>query len=360
MLSPFAVRRVSDPQRHCVHGYFDLCPESPDGMRIVYCAFAGERRPPAEIMVAERDGGSPRPIGPAAAADSHSGAMQQWVDNSTAAYADRHGDKRNRTQVVSIVDGATFPVDAPIRMFSSASGLALGSTNFAGGEPGSIANSEVFLMDVREGWSRRLFGREQLLAGHPLRDSIDRPDRLSIKHTKWAPDGQRFFCVYHNEIYLMHAKEGPRYKSIYVADNAEAAPAYLCEFGHHPMWGGDSSFVYSNFRGPSGRQNLVANALDGSPPRTILENAEGVHSTLDGNGKRLLTDLFRFPEPGKASIALYDVESGSRLILATFDAPPTPYEERVHPHPVWSRDGKRVYFNGMADGVAGLFAVDLA
>jgi Tol biopolymer transport system component len=41
-----------------------------------------------------------------------------------------------------------------------------------------------------------------------------------------------------------------------------------------------------------------------------------------------------------------------------FRMPPPPYEW-CHPHPVWSRDGRRVYFNAADAGAPQVYAIDL-
>jgi len=46
-------------------------------------------------------------------------------------------------------------------------------------------------------------------------------------------------------------------------------------------------------------------------------------------------------------------------VLARFATPDTTHETGVHPHPVWSRDGERVYFNVAETNVPHLYAIDL-
>jgi Tol biopolymer transport system component len=134
--------------------------------------------------------------------------------------------------------------------------------------------------------------------------------------------------------------------------------AYLGEFGHHPMWTPDGQGIIA-YVIEDDAQHLVRYPLDGSPPRVFLENLPGVHGSLDRAGQRLVTDVFGPQAPGEAHILLVDVARGERTVLASGTHERHDHLAGSHPHPQWSRDESRIFFNMADTGVPQLYAVAL-
>jgi Tol biopolymer transport system component len=142
-----------------------------------------------------------------------------------------------------------------------------------------------------------------------------------------------------------------------VCDADGSGLRYLGEFGHHPawhptrdavLWGGGQDDV-----GPC----LFEQPLDGGEPTLFAANT-GIHSSVSPDGRYVATDRFDTPEAGTCSLDIIDVATGEGTTLATFPMPAPPYEQS-HPHPAWSRDSRRIYFNCAASGIPQLYAVDL-
>jgi hypothetical protein len=68
---------------------------------------------------------------------------------------------------------------------------------------------------------------------------------------------------------------------------------------------------------------------------------------------------------GFAEILLSDLVTGEHEVLASFANANAntnaDYEHATgcHPHPVWSRDGKCIYFNAAESGLPYLYVIDL-
>ena len=362
MQSTYQVKRISGPDvASAVHAYFDLYTENVAASLVTYFAFDGARPGPGRVMVCTRDGEDHREVGRAPYGSANGGAEQQWASNDEIVYRLAEGDEAS-TALASVRTGAHRILPTAVRMCHPETGLALShSLSVPGMERGEEA---VYLLDLKTERARPLFSREEAIAIHPLRDQImamtpaDRAN-LEFKHTKWSPDGSMFFAVFHNVTWYRTYGRGVYIKSLFLANADGSAFRYLSEFGHHPLWLPDSSAVHTFERHEDGSQAMLAHPVDGREPYVIFEQAPGVHPSFSPDGKLVVTDRFRYPQPGWGQVLLYDVATKEPEVLATFATPDTTHETGVHPHPVWSRDGKRVYFAMAEENVPGLYAIDL-
>lgn len=343
-----------------VHAYFDLCPEDPTGQRVVYFQFDGPMPCGGQVMVANRDGSGAKLVGrPTSKAMAHSGARQQWAGPFTAVY-NRTFDGMRRCEMVDVRNGEVKQLENTIRMVSPETGMALTSTGetLLSFDEKLKQPHEVLLLDPSGGKFRKLFGIRDCLARHPLREALNDRHCLWFKHTKWAPGGARFFVVFHNE--AAHGRgltQDPRVKSLMICNADGTGLRYLTEFGNHPMWGGDDSYVYYNDSGESG-QCLVRCDLDGKRS-VILAESPGSHSSLSPDGTRMITDVYLGSNKEDGELHLVDMASGEHKVVARFATPDTRGGTGCHAHPVWSRDGKRIYFSNNETGRTRFYALDL-
>ena len=227
------------------------------------------------------------------------------------------------------------------------------------------AEATIYLMDLERETVDVLFTRESVLAVHPmgkavLADPDTDPRMLYFKKPEWSHDGSLFFFVYTN------AQEGPRpekgifIKSLFVASADGSDLCYLGEFGRAPMWGPGDGYVYTvDPIDEEGSRTVVAHPIDGSDPYPLLPRIEGIHANLSPDGERIAIDVFGWPEPDRAAIWLYDAPSGEHVVAAEFGAPDRSHATGVHPHPAWSRNGKRVYFAAGEENLPRLYAIDV-
>lgn len=92
---------------------------------------------------------------------------------------------------------------------------------------------------------------------------------------------------------------------------------------------------------------------------TLLRPATGLRrASCGGSGLHgafaFVPDVFP-----PAAIARFDLASGRREDLTTFDHPTWNHRDGHHPHPVCSPDGRRIYFNAAPGGRCGCYALDL-
>ena len=363
MRSDYPVNQVSDPGvASALHAYFDLCPESPDGQMVTYFAFDRRRPGPGRVMVCRRDGSVQRALARAPWGKANEGAKQQWIGNEAVSFhVLKDGPPRS---MLALLDGSEpRMLPRPIRSYCAETSLALAHSLSAQGF--EDAEATIYLMDLERETVDVLFTRESVLAVHPmgkavLADPDTDPRMLYFKKPEWSHDGSLFFFVYTN------AQEGPRpekgifIKSLFVASADGSDLCYLGEFGRAPMWGPDDRYVYTvDPIDEEGNRTVVAHPIDGSDSCPLLPRIEGIHANLSPDGERIAIDVFGWPEPDRAAIWLYDVPSGEHVVAAEFGAPDRSHATGVHPHPAWSRNGKRVYFAAGEENLPRLYAIDV-
>ena len=113
------VFRISSGGDACIHTYFDICPESPDGTRIVYSRFTGGRAglrwsQPAsgEVVVCDVDGRNEVTVGEFDAAIGHTGPHAQWINDDQVMF-----ETEEQVEVVTLSSGARTRFPGACGMF---------------------------------------------------------------------------------------------------------------------------------------------------------------------------------------------------------------------------------------------------
>jgi len=357
MESKYEVRQISKPGKHAVHAYYDICPENFDGDHIVYSEFEEDRVPgPCKVVLCEKTGENKRYVGRNNDCLGHVGAFAQWHDRTSVSFLTEGG---------SGVTTAVYELEAdqkqvfPGRMRQYCAALQRGFLLEAAPEaenPHQLIN-RVTIFDFTQQKALAVITTEMCRALIPR--GVPKPplEQLNFQNTKWSPDARSFFTVFGNEGYRKKNDAQETLKCLIAGDADGSDLRFVAAFGHHPMWTPDSSGFIAYMRKDKG-QDLCLFTLGERVERTVMiPNALGVHATLHSDRRRVVTDIFRFPEPHQASIGIYDLETKALEIIATFNHKVYDHTHGFHPHPVWSRDGKRLYFNGQDNGYAQLYAL---
>jgi len=363
MRSDLKITQLSRGDGPAVHYYYDIPVEEPGGKRIVYYEFDGDQIPgPGKVMVARADGSDPQEVGRGEESIGHVGAQAHWAGTGRIAYSPRQQSAGNAT-LVDLESDDRQELPYAIRSYSEA--REVGAMIGGGGGHGATKDlsrvQTLRLWDAQSDAIRTRLTAEQAHAIHPQHDRFE-PDKTNFQNAKFSPDGSHLFVVFGTEVYRNSAKD-PDYPSIKClllmrTDGEEVA--YLSEFGHHPMWMPDGSAIVAFERDREREtQHLMRYPLDGSAPEMFLENLPGIHATLDRAGRRLVTDVFAHQLAGKARIMLVDVATGERQTLAEGVHEQADHLTGSHPHPQWSRDESRIFFNMADTGVPQLYAVRL-
>lgn len=300
-------------------------------------------------MIADRDGSHPQEVGRCEHGDGHGGGGQIWIDNQTIAYRMNEVYKpHTRTMVRQLDDASELQFAGNLRNFSLANGTGIVETD----------GIQVSLWRHATGQLTPFLDTQQLVTVIP--ESLRYGDRSndSMQNAKWSADGRFLSMVLINR--LSPPGEVPwSFKSILVMNADGHQPRYLGEILHHPLWFYDSKTICGWQKNEQGNQDLTLFSCHGDLPRVLLTNTKGHHPHPHPNGRHIAIDVHDQPNKGQSQLLLYDLKDATSQLLATFEHPDNSYRSGFHIHPVWSRDGRRLYCNAYEKGQPGMYAIDL-
>ncbi len=351
MNSPYPVRRLSDPEKHSVHAYYDVCPESPDGTRLTWFEFEDEVPGPGHPVVADRNGQTRRAIDARVNGIGHVGGFSTFFSNTHLAWTEgREGE--GATVVRDLDSGQERRVKGRVRQFSQANGKGFFMHKPAAANPHGLMQ-EVSIVPLMGSGDEARFSVPDAAAVVP--GEVPPAETLQLQNTKWSPDGSLFMVVFTNEWHRLRHPGSSLFKTILVGNADGSGLRFLAHFGHHPIWKPDGSGILSHCFNKEGQQDLVFDPLVGE--RQVLRKSfPGVHATLHPSRELIVTDTH-----GKdsARIVLVDAGTWDETVLAEFEHTRFDHQGGFHPHPVFSRDGRRVYFNAMDGQRCGVHVADL-
>lgn len=338
-----AVSKV--PERHTIHTYFNVSPESPDGRYVLFYASKSEDGQTGELVMQKRATGEETVIARGVATeDAHRAACQQWMDGGRAIV---YHDCRAGRWTVLAVDRETLRerVVATDRQlgFGAAAGtqVPLYGCHWKPGE-----HRDLELADLRTGEIRTAVRAADAVAQAPAwaaKTFGDGPATLSIFFPVVSPDGQRVFFK------LAKGGGGDNFRSSsasvregkFVYDLAAGTLVRFYPQWGHPAWHPDSRRIIE-------KGNLLLDLDTEAVKRLVAIPTD--HPSFAPGGTLFVSD-------GKVTKADY---AATGNLVVTVGSATTDEQARVdrfkstagaktwrksHPHPVFSPDGRRLYYN---------------
>jgi hypothetical protein len=350
------VRPLSPQQdRHSIHSYFNTSPESPDGRWVVYYTSSAPDGHKGEVRILQRATGEERVLAQdVTTEDAHRSACQQWISNGRRVV---FHDYRDGHWVVVAVDIETRAQRVLARDRMVSWGQPQGTVVPIYGphyDPKALRDLE--LLDVESGDRRTVLTAGEVRNAYPDLVASQYGDRqFSIYFPVLSPNQQRvFFKLAAPDGGDFRSKEASTRQLLFVYDLA--AKRFL--FGHknwgHPAWHPNSRQVLNV--GPV----VIDSELGTIKPVPGLPRFPGSHPSFSPSGQLFATDM-KVSADGRWGVAVGAVSGKEHEVIHTFDNSKGATSWRVsHPHPVFSPDGRRVYFNVNATQWTQLFVAERA
>jgi hypothetical protein len=342
------IHAVSErPGRHTVHSYYVCNPESPDGRRVLYYASAAADGHAGELCLRDRGTGEETVLVRGLnVEDAHRAACQQWVSGGRRV---AYHDVREGGWIVAVVGVDSREERILVRDRQLAFGQPAGDLVPIYGphwKPGDHRDLE--LLDVDTGAVRTAVTAEAVRRayGDWLRKEFgDRAGATSIFFPVLSPDRRRVFFK------IAAGSGGDEFRSK-DASHREGLIGYDLEGGRflflrerwgHPAWHPDSRRILE--MGP-----LLIDSNDGAVRRIPgVVQPRGCHPSVSPDGTLFVMDGLLDAlggKPGEWGVVVGDLRGGRSVVVHRFDNTRGARSwRRSDPHPVFSADGRRIYYN---------------
>jgi hypothetical protein len=337
--------------RHSMHSYYLSNPESPDGTRVVFFTSTDPAARIGEVRMIERATGRETVLAEnVRTEDAHRIACQQWLSGGRrVAY---HEMTDTKWRVISVNVGTlekTVVAENHQVGFGRPDGdlLPLYGCHW---NPGSFRDLEIW--DAATGRIRTAATIAEVEAKYAewlQKEFQGKPS--SIFFPVLSPDMKRVFfkIAAGNGGDDFMSKGASHRQGTLCYDFEKVACIWQRAKWGHPAWHPDSRHIYE-----------VGNLLfDVEKPSSQYERVKdlpvprGSHPAVSPDGRLMVTDGICDTyggKPGEWGIIVGDMRGGKWTLVHSFDQSKGAKSWRVsHPHPVFSADGKRIYFN-VSDG----------
>jgi Tol biopolymer transport system component len=349
---------VAGAQRHSMHTYFNLSPESPDGRWVLFYSSTTTDGHHGEIRILERASGKEVVLADHIyTEDAHRAACQQWV--SGGRYVVFHNDVNGEWQVIA-VDIATRKqrILARNRMLSwgrpDGDVVPLYKPHWAPGD-----HPDLELLNVATGELKTILTAKATRAAYPKQIAARFGDRpISLFFPILSPDRKRL-------LFKLASATGTDPRSASASDREcligydldKQRFLFFREKWGHPAWHPDSRMMINTM-------NMLEDSDTGAArPIPNLPRFPGSHPSISPDGKLFATDTTLETFGGKKNewgVVVGDLNGERFKILHRFDNSNGAKSWRVsHPHPYFSPDGKRLYFNVSAGKWTELYVAEL-
>ena len=355
--------------RHTIHSYFNTCPESPDGTRVLFYSSTAKDGHHGEVCIRDRKTGEEKVLATNInAEDAHRVACQQWVSGGERVvfHGERDGEwfvgcvdldtakerilARGQLAGWGQPDADIVPLYSPHWKPGAHPDLDL--INVATGEKTTPVTVDALKQAYPE-WFAKTFGEQKPSIFFPILSP--NLERVFFKMALATGDDPR-------------SKSASARQGLICYSLAEKKFLYMNPKWGHPSWQPDSRHItemhYTVFDSDDGSVKMnpgmptkasraKASADGNAAPVFAMRDVSGDHPSVSPDGKLVVTDTIMTSFDGTRTewgVVLADTRGTGQIVLHHFDNSHGAKSWRVsHPHPVFSADGKRIYYN-VSDG----------
>ena len=337
--------------RHSIHTYYVANPESPDGRHVLFFTSTHPASYVGEVRILERATGKETVLAEnVATEDAHRVACQQWLSGGKRVAFHEVVDKRWRVVVVNVetLEKTIVAEDHQVG-FGRPEGdlLPMYGCHW---NPGP--HRDLIVWNAATGQSSTWAKIADVEAKYGEWLTKEFSDKTcSIFFPVISPDLKRVF-------FKIAAGNGG---DNYMAKNASHRQGIVCydfekkeciwqrgQWGH-PGWTPDSQHIFEI-------GNITMDISSPTFKYTKLKdipNLRGSHPSVSPDGKLMVTDGMTEPVGGRPNdwgIMVADMNGGKWLLLQSFEQNRGAKSwRRNDPHPAFSADGKRIYYNTSDD-----------
>ena len=333
---------ITGNQSRSMLGYIDLYVDSPDQENFIFFEFDDEKLGRKKyyrgrVVISDNDFNNLKSF--KTFGHTHYGARQFWASERKIVF---QNVKKQKSFIVDLDSKAKKMIDGAIEMAHPKRELYLIKNKEHLKSRGkainriSIHNGEKVVSKVN--FKNVLNSIPECLQ---YRELCQR--RGTLKHPKFSKSGNFVFLVF-----LAEEKSGRKIKKGIIWDYKGSTFKNIGNIGSHPMWIGDEgifSFVNRNFK--TRRRDIETIDIDSGERKILYRGILAAHGVFHPKKSHLIiSDVYDYPKKGMYSIVLTDIESRRERVLSQYGLPKSKNKkDRVHGHPVWSQDGKSIFFN---------------
>lgn len=338
-------------ERHSIHSYYVANPESPDGERVLFFTSTHPASYVGEVRMMDRATGKETVLAEDVhTEDAHRVACQQWLAGGRLVAFHEVIDKKWRVVVVDVETLKKTVVAEDHQVgFGRPEGdlLPLYGCHW---NPGPYRDLEVWDAKTGQTTTRAKIAEVEAKYGDWLTKEF-KGKPCSIFFPVLSPDLKRVF-------FKIAAGNGG---DNFMAKNASDRQGIVCydfdqcqciwqrgQWGH-PSWTPDSQCIFEV-------GNITMDIHASSFKYTKLKdvpNLRGSHPSVSPDGRLMVTDGISESvggKPGEWCVMVADMNGGRWKVLHSFDQTKGAKSwRRNDPHPAFSADGRRIYYN-VSDG----------
>ena len=334
----------SKANQHTIHAYFNTLPESPDRRWVLYFASVTSEGHVGDIHIVERETGQIRILARnIIVEDAHRAACQQWSSGGRRVVF--HDCRNGEWMVVAVnIDTLEERILATGRQLAW-SQPTTDTVPIYGPYWNPGVHRDLELLNVETGDIRTVVTAAEVMTTYPSWISQQFSDReISIFFPCLSPDLKRvFFKIAAPAGEDFRSKKASIREGLICYDLQESRFLFMDEKWGHPSWHLDSHTILNI-------PNRLINASTGaSCDIPGLPHFPGSHPCVSPDAQLFATETRLEPfggAKGEWGIVVGDLQGGDFEVVHRFENTGGATSWRPpHPHPAFSHDGKRLYFN---------------